>query len=123
MSGASPFPRSSNGMRRFRARAGARTGALSTLALAVAVGLVGFVDSGTASASASSSASSTTSPSAHNTARPLTPRPANAAPAVITGALTYHGGLVQNAPRVYVDYWGWGSDPSGEQAYLNRFLS
>jgi len=25
---------------------------------------------------------------------------------------------VQNAPRVYVVYWGWTSDPSGEQSYL-----
>ncbi|MDH6108747.1 hypothetical protein P3T36_002332 [Kitasatospora sp. MAP12-15] len=58
----------------------------------------------------------------HDT-HPLKPRPHNAAPAVIGGALINHGGPVQSAPRVYVDYWGWGSDPSGEQNYLNRFLS
>jgi serine protease len=43
--------------------------------------------------------------------------------AVITGPLINHGGPVQNAPRVYVVYWGWASDPSGEQSYLNNFLS
>jgi len=42
--------------------------------------------------------------------------------AVIPGAMTNHGGPVQTAPRVFVDFWGWTSDPSGEQAYLNRFL-
>ncbi len=61
------------------------------------------------------------STSAH-AARPLTSL-SHAAPAVITGALINHGGPVQTAPRVFVDYWGWASDPSGEQAYLNRFLS
>jgi hypothetical protein len=43
--------------------------------------------------------------------------------AAIIGPLSYGGGSVQPAPRVYVDYWGWTSDPSGEQAYLQRFLS
>ena len=37
--------------------------------------------------------------------------------------LINHGGPVQTAPKVYVVYWGWTSDPSGEQAYLNNFLS
>ena len=39
--------------------------------------------------------------------------------------LTYHGGAVSHAGRVYVVYWGaqWSSDPSGEAAYLERFLS
>ncbi|MFE0459502.1 hypothetical protein ACFW1A_09605 [Kitasatospora sp. NPDC058965] len=58
-------------------------------------------------------------PDAHR----LKPRPHATAPAVIGGALVNHGGPVQSAPQVYVDYWGWGSDPSGEQGYLNRFLS
>lgn len=43
--------------------------------------------------------------------------------AVITGPLINHGGPVQNAPRVYVVYWGWTSDPSFEQSYLTNFLS
>jgi serine protease len=37
--------------------------------------------------------------------------------------LINHGGPVQAAARVYVDFWGWQSDPSGEQPYLTRFLS
>jgi serine protease len=37
--------------------------------------------------------------------------------------LINHGGPVENAPKVYVVYWGWKSDPSGEQPYLNSFLS
>ncbi|MBO0869976.1 MAG: hypothetical protein J2P15_15560, partial [Micromonosporaceae bacterium] len=42
---------------------------------------------------------------------------------MITGAMSNHGGPVQTAPKVYLDFWGWTSDPSGEQAYLQRFLS
>ncbi|HEV2954343.1 MAG TPA: hypothetical protein VG015_09645, partial [Candidatus Dormibacteraeota bacterium] len=37
--------------------------------------------------------------------------------------LVYGGGPVQNAPKVYIDFWGWASDPSGEQAYLTQFLT
>jgi len=40
-----------------------------------------------------------------------------------TSNLINHGGPVQTAPKVYVVYWGWTSDPSGEQGYLNNFLS
>jgi len=57
------------------------------------------------------------------TAHVLKPRTRGAAPDVITGPLLNHGGLVQPAPRVYVVFWGWISDPSGEQAYLDSFLS
>jgi hypothetical protein len=53
----------------------------------------------------------------------LWPRPHNAAASVITGAMTNHGGPVETAPRVYVVFWGWTSDPSGEQPYLDRFLA
>jgi hypothetical protein len=42
---------------------------------------------------------------------------------VIPGPLIYHGGPVQTSPRVYVDYWGWTSDPKGEKPYLEGFLS
>ena len=44
-------------------------------------------------------------------------------PAATGGNLINHGGPVQTAPKVYVVYWGWTSDPSGEQSYLNNFLS
>src|SRR5579863_10216474 len=37
--------------------------------------------------------------------------------------LVYHGGPILKTPIVYVDYWGWTSDPSGEAAYLQSFLS
>jgi hypothetical protein len=43
--------------------------------------------------------------------------------ATAPGDLIYHGGPVQAAPRVYVVFWHWTSDPSGERSYLTRFLS
>jgi hypothetical protein len=46
-----------------------------------------------------------------------------AQPAIITGPLINNGGPVQTSPIVYVVYWGWTSDPSGEQTYLTDFLS
>ncbi|MGH3166257.1 MAG: hypothetical protein ACRDN0_10245 [Trebonia sp.] len=51
------------------------------------------------------------------------PRPHGATPAIITGPLTDHGGPVQTAPKIYVDFWHWTSDPSGEETYLEQFLS
>ncbi|HLX48992.1 MAG TPA: hypothetical protein VKS82_11720 [Streptosporangiaceae bacterium] len=53
----------------------------------------------------------------------IVPRPHGIKPRIITGTMTNHGGPVQTAPRVYVVFWDWVSDPSGEQAYLTRFLS
>jgi hypothetical protein len=41
----------------------------------------------------------------------------------IPGPLVDNGGPVETKPTVYVDYWGWTSDPSGEQPYLESFLS
>jgi hypothetical protein len=52
--------------------------------------------------------------------RPPQPSPS---PGIITGPLNYRGGPVQSAPKVYVVFWGWTSDPSGEQPYLINFLS
>src|SRR5882724_5665208 len=46
-----------------------------------------------------------------------------ATPSIITGPLVYHGGPVQDAPKVYVVFWGWTTDPSGEAYYLTNFLS
>jgi len=54
---------------------------------------------------------------------PLKPRPRSAPPVQRAGNLINHGGPVQTAPRVFVVFWDWTSDPSGEQAYLTRFLS
>ena len=47
---------------------------------------------------------------------------------VITGAMTYHGGPVQTAPKIYIVHWGsatqWGSgDVHGEAAYYQNFIS
>jgi hypothetical protein len=54
----------------------------------------------------------------------LGPRPHVVTPAANTsGPVVDHGGPVQTAPRVYVVFWHWTSDPSGEAAYLERFLS
>jgi hypothetical protein len=53
--------------------------------------------------------------------RPRPPRGVKAQ--VITGPLLNHGGPVMSAPRVYVDFWDWTSDPSGEQAYLENFFA
>ncbi|MDB6008716.1 MAG: hypothetical protein JWL65_966 [Gammaproteobacteria bacterium] len=56
-------------------------------------------------------------------ARKTTTRAPLVAGVKIGGALINHGGPVQPGPIVYVVYWGWTTDPSGEQAYLNDFLS
>ena len=53
----------------------------------------------------------------------IAPRPLHAAPMASGGPMYSHGGPVQNAPRVYLLFWGWGSDPYGEQGYLQNFLS
>jgi hypothetical protein len=46
-----------------------------------------------------------------------------AAASIIPGPLINHGGPVQTAPQVFVVFWGWTSDPSGEQIYLADFLT
>jgi serine protease len=45
---------------------------------------------------------------------------------VITGLMTYHGGPIQTAPKIYVVEWGnWSStgDPNGEASYYTNFIS
>ena len=39
------------------------------------------------------------------------------------GQLVDHGGPVQTRPKLYVDFWGWTSDPDGERPALIEFLS
>jgi hypothetical protein len=51
------------------------------------------------------------------------PRPLGGTAPIITGAMTYHGGPVENAPQVFTVFWGWTSDPSGEGPYLTNLLS
>src|SRR5690242_6984575 len=50
-------------------------------------------------------------------------RPSHAAPMASGGPMYSHGGPVQTGPRVYLLFWGWTSDPYGEQGYLMNFLS
>ena len=47
---------------------------------------------------------------------------------IITGAMTYHGGPVQTAPKIYIVHWGsatqWGSgDVDGVANYYQNFIS
>ena len=100
-SGAKASARSRNGENRVRAR----LGAICALVLAVAASIV---------VAAPGAAASGTGPHRLNI---------RSAGASGSGPLVNHGGPVENAPKVYVVYWGWGSDPSGEQSYLNAFLS
>ena len=37
--------------------------------------------------------------------------------------LAYNGGATMTVPKVYVVFWGWTGDPSGEATYLVNFLS
>jgi len=67
---------------------------------------------------AQSASASTTQP--NNT---IGIRPSHAAPMASGGPLYNHGGPVQSGPRDYILFWGWTSDPSGEQSYLMNFLS
>lgn len=78
-------------------------------ALLVTAAMVGVV--GVSPASADS----------HSGSHVLKPR-THGAPAV-SNLLIDHGGPVESAPVVYIDFWGWVSDPSGEQPYLTDFLS
>ncbi len=86
--------------------------------LAVAAGAA-LIFSGVSAAGAS--------PSAHASVHPIThivPRPHDRAVAPAAGGnLINHGGPVETAPAVWVVYWGWTSDPSGEQARVNSFLT
>ena len=69
--------------------------------------------------------SASAAPAAHHPSGPhvLKPRTAHAAPLASSANLIDNYGPVQDTPKVYVVYWGWTSDPSGEQGYLNNFLS
>jgi len=44
-----------------------------------------------------------------------------------TGNMTYHGGPIQTAPKIYVTFWGsaWNTtgDPNGEKTYYTNFIS
>jgi len=96
-----------------------------TAALGLAVGAVLAGETLIALPQAAASAAPAPAPAAtHSSPHRLTPRGHGAAsPAVIGGQLINSGGPVQAAPVVYLDFWGWTSDPQGEQPYLTNFLS
>ncbi len=89
-------------------------------AMALMAGLAGTVIPATADAAVSAAGPHLMPPRSHGLTRPRTH---GAIPGAATGPLANHGGPVQTAPRVYVDFWHWTSDPSGEEAYLKQFLS
>jgi serine protease len=66
-------------------------------------------------------------PSGHAPVHPIThmvTKSAHGGNAPLAGGnLINHGGPVQTAPKVWVVYWGWTSDPNGEQARLQSFLN
>jgi serine protease len=41
----------------------------------------------------------------------------------LTGLLHYNGGPIEKYPKVFVVYWGFTTDPTGEKKYLHAFLS
>jgi hypothetical protein len=54
----------------------------------------------------------------------LSMRPRSGTALVALGQLQNpNRGPVQTTPEIYLDFWGWTSDPSGEQTYLTNFLS
>ena len=87
--------------------------------LAAGVGAVALAAGVTVATTSAASASASGNAAPHL----LKPHAAHTSPAATGGNLVNHGGPVQTAPKVYVVYWGWTSDPSGEQTYLNNFLS
>ena len=90
-----------------------RFAALAGSVLLATVGLAGL--------SQSANAAVRSQPQAHTK---FVPRPAlHTAPMASGGPLYNYGGPVQKAPRVYLLFWGWTSDPNGEQSYLQNFLN
>lgn len=93
----------------------------------LAVGGFLAVAAGAALASSGISAAGASTSRVHTSVHPIVhivPRPhGGAIAAAATGNLINHGGPVETAPEVFVVYWGWTSDPSGEQARLQSFLT
>jgi hypothetical protein len=73
---------------------------------------------GLASAQTAGASTHGTAPTGQTSVRPSQPAAPRAA-----STLLNHGGPVQTAPRLYLDLWGWTSDPSGVSPYLQSFLS
>lgn len=68
-----------------------------------------------------------TAPPLHKT--PLTlrgPGMASKAPGAAASNMNYNGGSIEQAPAVFLIFWGWSggsNDPSGEAAYLQSFFN
>jgi hypothetical protein len=94
-------------------------GSRSRLRARLLVGSVGLVTlvgvAGAQTAGASTHSPTPTGRTAVRSSQPAAPRAAS--------TLINHGGPVQTAPRLYLDLWGWTSDPSGVSPYLQSFLS
>ncbi|WP_052070237.1 hypothetical protein [Streptacidiphilus albus] len=93
-------------------------GALATLAAAAVAAAPIFL------AQPATAAAGPASPPVHGMrALPATPPVGVELNSPIPGALSDRGGPVQTQPHVYIDYWGWPSDPRGVKPYLNTFLA
>ncbi|MFF7631551.1 hypothetical protein ACFZB9_00150 [Kitasatospora sp. NPDC008050] len=108
------------------------------MALAAALPVLGLVPSATAATAAPAAPGAPVAPSAgpvaaapaaavrpHLAATDDAGNPSGPEPTANGGGplVNSGNGPVQTAPRIYVDYWGWTSDPAGVQPYLNRFYS
>jgi len=95
-------------------------GSMGRLRTRLLVGSVGLatVAASLAGAQTASASTHSSAPSGQTSVRPSHP----AAPAA-GNTLINHGGPVQSSPRVYLDLWGWTSDPYGMSSYLQSFLS
>jgi hypothetical protein len=93
-------------------------------ALAVVIGSTATAIAAPADASSAPLTVQTPRLPPQNVALPRSAQPRGAAIVPITGALIpHHGGAVETAPHLYIDFWGWTSDPAGVQPYLTSFLS
>src|SRR5438034_4989224 len=94
-----------------------RRGALLTVALAAAL-----LAAGTGVASATQTRQQ--DPSAAMGARRGVIPPKGTVRAAVAGDLEYHGGPIQEHPKVFLVFWGrqWRSDPNGVQDYMTSYF-
>ena len=106
-----------------RVRAPRSRARLRLTVVSVAVAFATAIGMSVAPAAGAAASTSSSAPSHPANPHPLKIRTGHPAATVGSGNLIDNSGPVEDTPRVYVVYWGWGSDPSGEQSYLNNFLS
>ncbi|MEO6703692.1 MAG: hypothetical protein ABI140_14690 [Jatrophihabitantaceae bacterium] len=83
---------------------------VGSVCLATAVTVAGMQSAGASTHSPAPTGQTSVRPTTHRA-----PLPAS--------TLLNHGGPVQTAPRVYLDFWGWTTDPKGAGPYLQNLLS